>query len=530
MKIKFINGPNAGEEKVLTPPGISIGRETDNDVNLLIGGVSRYHARIDFIDNQWLLKDLGSTNGTKLNNTLITGPSKLKNGDILTLGDQNIHINDEPQPPAKPEESQPKPFFSPIPDSPNEQETPKPLFEPITLTPVPEPVTAIPEMKPVPDKTPEISSTAETINDMANPEKNSSSLKDFFTSEKNKISTNAKEPAHEAHNLFGKVNLFGKKSTDDKNNNASSQDSGKKKVSNLLFYTLVIGGAVICLSVFMLSQKMKDKKPPASTAAARVGLPLMVAYTKQITTPDNVFRFSMNIENGAVDFALDDIKSKRHFSKPVPEADSSLIDALEEKIKTTNFMTLQQESPASSTDGTDSTKRLVIAYGNNLKDITVKNTFSPTSFEEIERAIDEFAELHGLRTISLTPEEMKQEADKSFAKAELLFQNYEAKPENLREAIARYAITVEMLSQFTPKPEKWDIARKRQQEAKAINDKKVKDLLFDYSRSIQLKDDPAAIAALSQIMRMTPPESKTYQNARDNKIVLENKVSGKKKK
>lgn len=535
MKIKFINGPKAGEEKLLVPPGISIGRETDNDVNLLIGGVSRYHSKISFLDGQWILKDLGSTNGTKLNGLLITEPTKIKNGDIITLGDQNIHVGEEQQQAsiAKPEESQPKPvLFSPISDSVPTAEAPKPLFEPISLTPIPEPVPSA--ITPKPENSTqygEASNTAETINDMINKEKHSSNLKDFFTSEKNKLTTGTKGAVNEAHNILGKVNLFGKKGHDDKNkNNESDADGNKKRVSNLLFYTLVIGGAIICISVFMMAQQMKEKKPAATQTQKSAGMPLLVSYSKQITTPDNVFRFSMHIENGSVSFALDDIKSQRHYSKTIKEPEKSTIESLEEKIKSTNFMTLQQESPGVSNDGTDANKRLTIAYGNNLKDISVRNTFSPSSFEDIEHAIDDFAELHGLRTISLTPEEMKQEADKAFTKAEQLFLNYEAKPENLRECIARYAITVEMLSQFVPKPEKWDVARKRQQEAQGILEKKVKDLKFDFDRSMQLKDYPEARNIASKMMQMVSPDSKAYQNARQYKLNLDKIIGEKPKK
>ena len=46
MKIQFINGERAGETVDFQETEISIGREEGNSIQLLTGGVSRYHAQI----------------------------------------------------------------------------------------------------------------------------------------------------------------------------------------------------------------------------------------------------------------------------------------------------------------------------------------------------------------------------------------------------------------------------------------------------------------------------------------------------
>ena len=78
MKLFFLNGPRKGENIELAPPGISIGREEDNDVQLLVAGVSRYHAKITFNGSDWRIQDLGSTNGTKVNGKPIQSPVPLQ--------------------------------------------------------------------------------------------------------------------------------------------------------------------------------------------------------------------------------------------------------------------------------------------------------------------------------------------------------------------------------------------------------------------------------------------------------------------
>ncbi|BAZ05427.1 adenylate/guanylate cyclase domain-containing protein [Calothrix sp. NIES-3974] len=64
-----------------------IGRLPECDLCLPFGGVSRYHARLLKTPNEeWLLEDLGSKNGTVLNDRLVTKPQILQDGDILWLG------------------------------------------------------------------------------------------------------------------------------------------------------------------------------------------------------------------------------------------------------------------------------------------------------------------------------------------------------------------------------------------------------------------------------------------------------------
>jgi len=48
--------------------------------------VSRYHAELRRQDEEWLLVDLESTNGTRLNGWRIDGPVVVRPGDQVTFG------------------------------------------------------------------------------------------------------------------------------------------------------------------------------------------------------------------------------------------------------------------------------------------------------------------------------------------------------------------------------------------------------------------------------------------------------------
>jgi len=70
-----------------------IGRLPECDLPLIYIEVSRYHARIvGSHSGTWLIEDLGSTNGTKLNDTIISAPQKIRDGDFLQIGNVGLHV------------------------------------------------------------------------------------------------------------------------------------------------------------------------------------------------------------------------------------------------------------------------------------------------------------------------------------------------------------------------------------------------------------------------------------------------------
>ncbi|MDS4068407.1 MAG: sigma 54-interacting transcriptional regulator [Candidatus Competibacter sp.] len=72
IELRVISGPDAGLEVSLGLPTVRIGSAPDNDIVLTDRTVSRRHAEIRMTPNGLLLRDLGSTNGTFINDVRIT--------------------------------------------------------------------------------------------------------------------------------------------------------------------------------------------------------------------------------------------------------------------------------------------------------------------------------------------------------------------------------------------------------------------------------------------------------------------------
>lgn len=80
-----------GDRRVLVPPrGGVIGRSRDCDIVLEDAGISRRHAELRPYGEGWVVSDLGSTNGLRVNGRVVQGPQALSSGDRLELGSTEI--------------------------------------------------------------------------------------------------------------------------------------------------------------------------------------------------------------------------------------------------------------------------------------------------------------------------------------------------------------------------------------------------------------------------------------------------------
>ena len=68
------------------------GRDSDCTLVINASTVSRRHARIMVVSGAATIEDLGSTNGTHVNGTPISGPTRLSPGDELLLGSEVLQV------------------------------------------------------------------------------------------------------------------------------------------------------------------------------------------------------------------------------------------------------------------------------------------------------------------------------------------------------------------------------------------------------------------------------------------------------
>jgi hypothetical protein len=69
-----------------------LGRHLQNDIVLNDTNVSRRHAEFVSAAGEVTVKDLGSTNGTKVNGVLVTGEQLLQHGDVINFGTAQVRF------------------------------------------------------------------------------------------------------------------------------------------------------------------------------------------------------------------------------------------------------------------------------------------------------------------------------------------------------------------------------------------------------------------------------------------------------
>lgn len=84
-KIVALAGSEAGMEYDLDREHVTLGRGPGVDLAFNDAAMSRQHAVIDFVDEHFRVRDLGSTNGLRVNGNRVQA-SDLKPGDHIEVG------------------------------------------------------------------------------------------------------------------------------------------------------------------------------------------------------------------------------------------------------------------------------------------------------------------------------------------------------------------------------------------------------------------------------------------------------------
>ncbi len=100
--ITVLNGEETGKTYAWTAERIRIGRNSANDFVIANASVSGEHCLIERCEGGWRVKDLGSTNGTRINSQPIT-MATLHRDDVVSFGDIAVSIQGDDLPVAEPE-------------------------------------------------------------------------------------------------------------------------------------------------------------------------------------------------------------------------------------------------------------------------------------------------------------------------------------------------------------------------------------------------------------------------------------------
>lgn len=106
MQVKFVMFKDGKRRDIDVPEGVTtVGRTSDCGVRVPVENVSRKHCQVTIKDDAVMVKDLGSSNGTYVNDRRVTEQS-LRPGDMVRIGPVTftVQINGKPAQIAAPED------------------------------------------------------------------------------------------------------------------------------------------------------------------------------------------------------------------------------------------------------------------------------------------------------------------------------------------------------------------------------------------------------------------------------------------
>ena len=86
LALEFIEPLDRSGERIDVDVAVTIGRSADCDLSLSDTFLSSRHARLANDEGDLSIEDLGSTNGTYVNQELVDGRTHLERGDIVQVG------------------------------------------------------------------------------------------------------------------------------------------------------------------------------------------------------------------------------------------------------------------------------------------------------------------------------------------------------------------------------------------------------------------------------------------------------------
>ena len=455
MKLICLAGVLAGQEISLSPNGLTLGRGKDNDV-VLTGDpqASRYHARLEYAEGGWHIRDRESANGVLLNGKRIQKTSPVADRDEITVGQCRFRLElaaasipTAVSMPAPVADAQPVVVFKPVTA---EEASPVAVAVP-PAAPMPASLSALPAQQPAP-------------------------LADAHSQKQKRIRLL----------IVGLVSIM-----------------LLIPVAHWLMKPAP-GGRQAGAGAATGTGGGTRNTPGATVAPGTLEFKgLRVEYSQIRAGADSLFRYELTLRNGILSLAVDDPLNNRR----VEDSRTLLPEQL--KFMADNLLTekvLQIQSPAAEgAQGRIERSRLMVACGNRGNCVVVENTQAPAALHEAEQILLDFAQaLFGIGAEPMPLEEAMRQAEEDFANAHRMYEEYKVDPSNLYRAVKNYGLILVRLKNYETKPEWYGKCVAEEAAARKFLDDELAKRKRDAQTLITAGNLAEACQILAQIRDMVP--------------------------
>jgi hypothetical protein len=221
----------------------------------------------------------------------------------------------------------------------------------------------------------------------------------------------------------------------------------------------------------------------------------------------NIFRYHLELaEDGTASIQVDDLRN-RHIAKSVKVSDEALGN-LSRRLGGTGFFEIEGDRVIDA-QGKYELFDIAISRNGAFNHVRVLNREPPSEIKKTISVLEEFVfgELDVPFTLMEDPGTLVQYAEEAFRLGEARFAEREVRQGNLAEAIESYKEAVVYLETLEPKPELYRQSVQKMGQAKAEQDARYKDHMFNADRAIRLGDWREAAKQLRILAELIPDRS-----------------------
>lgn len=281
-----------------------------------------------------------------------------------------------------------------------------------------------------------------------------------------------------------------------------SKPPAKSKLINRL--VIVLAMLVVVVVAVLVFNSLSNKLGGAGGGGPQKGQ-LTLTYERVEGDDSNIFRYYLELDvKGRLSISVDDLKNKRHIQK-TEAVPASAVQQLAKNIDNSGFFRLDTDF-AGVAEGQYDLYDLTVQYNSRFHHIKVLNRTAPPEIRNAVDSIEDFAltELGIPATLFRDPEELLREAQHAFEVGQTRYAERDVRNANLAAAIGLFEETMLYLNTFEPKPELFEQADRLLEQAKAEQDRRYEDYMFNVDNHMQLRQWDEAQRYLRILIELIP--------------------------
>ncbi len=278
---------------------------------------------------------------------------------------------------------------------------------------------------------------------------------------------------------------------------------GEKK-STLMHRVLQVVTVLLVLMVLAVATQVFLSSEPAAAVDAPEVKNLSLVYECVRGSSKNIFRYYLELtDDGTASIQINDLNN-RHISKSV-NVPAKELETFSRRLGGSGFFEIDRDYIVKAPNRYEMVDIAIYRNG-EFNQVKVLNRQLPSEIKSAVSILEEFVsdELDVPFTLLEEPETLLRYAGESFRLGQARFNERDVSPGYLAESVKHFQSAMMYLETLEPKPELFTKAVEKMEQAKAEQDARYKDFMFNAERAIRLGDWREASKYLRILAELIP--------------------------